>query len=95
MEKEMGPRLIKAVFSNSEDDTTTMVDVVIGDETSILKYLKKSTGKARSFMLEGVVYWMLESTENDSFLLFRFDPLTRFKSAEESDLGLAGIIKQI
>ncbi len=95
MEKELGAREIKAVFYDSDNDTSSMVDVVIGDKDSILKYLKKSSGKAKSFAMGDIAYWMLESTENESFLLFRLDPVERFTSAEEEDIALAGVIKQI
>lgn len=94
MEKEMAPQEIKAVFYNSETDMSTLVDVVIGDEASICKYLVKSNGKADLFGLEGDKYWLLESSVNGSFLLFRHDVVNRFKSAEETDITLAGIIKQ-
>lgn len=93
-EEAMGRRTINAVFYDSETDASMMVNVTIGDTDSILKFLKGSTGKAESFGIGNVAYWMLESNVNDSFLLFRFDPVNRYKSAEQEDIALAGVVKQ-
>lgn len=80
---------IIALFYDSEKQELSYVCFKMGDKSSIEKYLISSNGKAISYVPKNDCrYWMLNSSVNGSFLLFRQDTSGRATDIDNSEIDL-------